>query len=237
MVRISILMAFTALLGAAGGIQAAEPLVAKPVYGPLTASQNSQIQMVGRGVLAAKGVEQATSEELALLQSLHGVAAIIDELLLPLPPTLNARIDTGNAVPSTLADRHEPSLRGAAITRQIGSQLDRLKNQRRSIETLPLRDDTTNSKIAHVQHLSRQTAGIQQSLEDALAVEDDTERFARLSELKQRLRSRTLAEWWADRKDEAIHQTGNSLPDADTPTLSTRIQHRSGLDDLKAGKR
>lgn len=224
----------------AGLLQAASPSEtpssAKPIYGPLSAELRGQIQAIGQGVLSAKAAQQPTAEELALLQTLHGLAASLDQAIKFTQPMLKPQLNLG-AGPSAPAT-HD-TLRYANRTKldaQVGAKLDQLRQQRRDIDALPAGDATGPDRAGHLRHLSEQAGVLQQDVENALALADDNERAARLRDLRQRLQSRTLAEWWQDRKDEA-QQVGTPLPAADTPTLSTQIRHRRGLDDVRKTKR
>jgi len=227
-------------LGAhAGLLQAAGPQVVspnvKPAYTALDVSQRNQIQAIGRGLLAAMGNQQASAEELALLESLHGLAGSIEQALQAPQPTLNPKIDPNNTAPEASASEAPKSPRRAQLDRQLRPYIERLRQHRQQIEVLSAGDDDTQKKIARVQGLVRHAGALQQSLDEALSVEDDADRFARLTDLKQRLRSRSLDEWRQQQKDEAL-QNRASVPETDTPTLTTLIQHRTGLDDLRTRK-
>ena len=218
-------------LVAPGVLHAATPQnTARPVYGALDAAQLNQIQTVGRSVLAAKGSQQSSVEEQALLSELHNLSASVDQALRFTPPTsLSLESTPGAAASASVKQGNPSSTHQERLKAQLVPELDRLSQRCQQIDAMSSRDEATKTQIIHVQHLSTQAGILEQSVRDALAVTDDAERFTRLAQIKQRLRSRSLQEYWNDREEEAV-ASGKPLP-AKTPTLTTLTKHRPGLDD------
>lgn len=78
-------------LGAPGMLHAApqntSPSATRPVYGALDSTQINQIKGVSRAILAAKGSQQSSAEEQALLNELHNLAASVNQALQFTPST------------------------------------------------------------------------------------------------------------------------------------------------------
>lgn len=238
--RLAALLLITGLGTHAGLLYAAAaqgnaPLpAARPVYDPLNEAQLNQIQAIGRVVLAAKGGQQVSSEELALQSDLHNLAASVDQALRISQPSISLTV-AGAAGSTTHSQSGTRSTRRAGIDSQINAQLANLHQHRQNIDALiPGGDEARQQRIEHVQQLSRQAAPLEQSVQDALAEPDDAQRITKLADLKQKLRSRSLGQWWQDReKDARLAGKPSPLPPT-TPTMTTLTHHRAGLDDVGA---
>lgn len=211
---------------------------ARPVLGALNAGQLSQIQVLGRAVLAAKGSQQASSEELALQNDLHTLAASIDQALKVSQPSLTlsiAKPAAGATGVSTNAQSDASKVRRAQTDNKLNTQLANLHRHRQNINALvPAGDETSRERIGHVQQIAKRIEPIELSVQEALAEPDDAKRFAKLVALKQKLRPRSLGQWWRDQEEEArLAGTAAPLPPT-SPTLTTLTQHRAGLDDVGA---
>lgn len=209
----------------------------RPVFGPLSADQVSRIQGVGRAVLAAKGSQQSSAEELALLNELHNLSASVDQALkfTPTAPSLSVSV-----APESAQSGNAGSTRQDKLNTQLTPALDRLRQVRQGIDAMSSGDEATQTQIAHVQRLSTQAGHLEQAVRDALSVTDDADRYAQLAQINQRLRSRTMGELLQDKKkkdkQQAISAGKAYVASPETPTLTTLTQHRQGLDDLRTGK-
>jgi hypothetical protein len=210
------------------------PVSAKPIYGALPADQLQHIQAVGRAVLAAKSTQQASAEEEALRSDLHALYSSVDGAL---------QVNNHKLRLSLAADTHaDLAVAGGSHANQnrigdlITPQLTRLHARRAAIEQLASDNESSKAQITHVQRLAQTAGHLEQSVQDALALSGDAERYARLAELRQLLRPRSPEEWRNDRESEAIDSGEAKGFSAPTPTLVTQTQHQRGLDDLRSGK-
>lgn len=233
-ILLSVLGACTGSAVASGTDPAMPPVSAKPVYGALTAGQLKQIQAVGRAVLAAKSGQQASAEEEALRSDLHALAASVDDALQLKTPKLSMSVATDTHADLAVAGVSRANQ--ARIDDLITPQLTRLHERRAAIEQLATDDEASKAQITHVQRLAQTAGHLEQSVLEALALPDDAERYARLAELRQRLRPCSPEEWRNDREREAIDSGEAKGFSAPTPTLVTQTQHQRGLDELRSGK-
>lgn len=232
-------MGLCAVTAWAAGSHAAKTAVpptsaALPVFGPLDATQLSQVQAVSQAVLAAKGSQRPSAEEEALRAELHGLAGSVDQALQLTGGKNNVSIaTTGGAAES--ADAQDVSSR--KVSNLLGPRVASLHERRAAIDSLSASgDETQQQAVAHVQRLSQRVGDLEQSVQEAINTSDDAQRNARLTNLKKQLQPRTLAEWWQDRDEEAAMAAGTAVLPASTPTMTTLTQHRPGLDDLRRRK-
>jgi hypothetical protein len=223
----------------AAGSQNTSSSTTRPVYGALDATQINQIQGVSRAVLAAKGSQQSSAEEQALLNELHNLSASVNQALQFTPPTSLSLSVSGTAsaeASTTVQPGNAGSARQSQLAVLLNPALDRLSQRRQQIDAMSSNDEATQTQIVHLQRLSMQAGLLEQAVRAALSVADDAGRYAQLAQIKQRLRSRSLQEWWQDQEAQAL-AAGNPSPiPATTPTLTTLTKHRPGLDDLHSGK-
>lgn len=212
----------------------------RPVFGALDPVQLSQVQAVSRAVLAVKGSTLTSIEEEGLLAELHSLAGSVEQALQLNAVNNNPKLAPTTALSESVGAPGVPS-RPARLNNLLSPHVARLHERRAAINSLPVvGDEVQQQAVAHVQHLAVRAGALEQSVQDALNATDETERFARLTDLKSQLRPRNLAELWQDREAEAALAAENTgaaaaLP-ASTPTMTTLIQHRLGLDDLRRGK-
>ncbi len=230
-------------LGAPGMLHAAPqntPTSAtKPVYGTLSATQISQIQGVSRAVLAAKGSQQSSAEEQALLNELHNLSASVNQALQFSPSTslsLSVSVAAPGAAPATVQPDNAGQARQSQLAALLSPGLARLSQRRQEIDAMSSNDEATQTQIVHLQRLSMQAGLLEQAVRDALSVADDAGRYVQLAQIRQRLRSRNLQEWWQDQAAQALAAGKPSPIPAATPTMTTLTKHRPGLDDLHSGK-
>lgn len=234
--------AIVAVFAHASAAHSAEPAngqsSARPALGALDAKQRSQIQGIGQTLLAAKGSRVPTTEEKALLDALHGLATTVDQALTLNAPSIQiaASADkTGDTI-STQGMQSKPT-RQTKTRSLLDPLVTRLRQHRQNIETLPdSKDDVTQVKVVHAKALARQAGALERAVSDAMAIPDDAARFARLAEIKQRLRPKTLDEVLRDQAADPAPASQSAPASGPAPTLTTITRHRSGLDDLAAGK-
>lgn len=212
----------------------ATPASGRMVFGKLDAAALGQIQIISQGILTAKGSEQVSAQEQAMLQSLHALSASLDQMA---NQTHMPILKLESSTPA--ADRKmERAVERASVEGKLRPHLESLATHVQTVQSMSQSlSDSEDEKQIRFMHLAGRAAAITHDVESALMISDDGERLARLTDLGKHLHSRTPAQWWAEQRDQA---RANGLPDPlpDSPTLTTEVRHRTGLDNLqnKAGR-
>jgi hypothetical protein len=214
----------------------------RPVFGPLSAGQLSQIQSLGRSVLVAKHSQLPSAQEQALVSELHALSNELDQAIQPNDDNAALSIsDVESRTPKALAQSaaaSAPLARGEALRNSLQSHVTRLHQHRVSLVSsdagIPQEPEAREAHLDRMRHLNARAAEIEQSVQSAMAL-PDAERHLKIVELSQQLKPRSQEEWGLERRRalaEAHPENAASVaaqgPDRATPTLTTLVAHRPG---------
>ena len=235
-VGLFLMTSLTLAVAGSGDTVAVTPANARPVFGKLDPTELGKIKAISQGVLTAQASMQVSPQEAAMLQSLHALSATLVQQAVRTPHiTLANGIGTGTgATPAQMRGQVERDNVEGKLRPHLNALAQHVQSaQSHQAQSHAAGEDQQQSRLLR---LANTVGAITQDVEDALVIPDETARTHRLGELGQQLHSRTPAQWWAEQRARAIAaDLTDPLPDS--PTLTTRAQHLSGLDDSqhKAG--
>ena len=196
-----------------------------PAFGRLGAEELRVIQGLGHAVLSAHQAATDDPVQAALRNDMRELGAAVDQSLVTAMPRI--QVDDGKTTRPNVRDSEDrrPDLRQdsaspdryAAIRSRLSGARQRAERLR--VGTLPL----NSGESARTSGLLSKTAGLHDEIAAALDG-PAADRGSRLAGLRQRLRSKTLAEILAER-EAASREAGEAIPEP-TPTITTIVRHR-----------
>ncbi|MET3124447.1 hypothetical protein AAKU67_004062 [Oxalobacteraceae bacterium GrIS 2.11] len=217
----------------AANITTTTPPVTRPVFGPLNSTQQQQIQLISRAVLAAKSVPQGVVEEEQLRDQLHNLHDAIDTVLKPGSASRSSISIQSEAKPG---NQVTPQSAFSAASSRFAPSLSALHGLRMNVEQMRPDENVNPILVNRVQRQSKLAAQVELDVTSALTMVNEADRYQKLAEIRNQLHAYSTDEWRAELLRRAVENGQLETPPAPTPTMSTLTKHQTGLAGIKPGK-